>query len=74
MKLSNRTYDVLKWIQRIALPAAATFYLALGAIWTGVVDLPYPEAAAATITAFDAFLGALLGVSSAAYEKEVKGR
>lgn len=74
MIMNNRTYDILKWIQRIVLPAAATLYLALGTIWTGVIDLPYPEPIAATITAIDAFMGALLGVSSAAYNKEVLGK
>lgn len=72
MRMSNETYDVLKWIQRIVLPALATFYLALGTIWTGIIELPYPEAISATITAVDALLGTLLGVSAANYNKEME--
>lgn len=67
MVLSNKTYDILKWVQRLLFPALATFYLALGSIWTGVMNLPYPEQVAATITAIDALLGVLLGISQTNY-------
>ena len=70
MKMSDKTYDVLKWIQRLFLPALATLYLALGSIWKDVIYLPYPEQVAATITAIDTFLGVILGISSANYYKE----
>ena len=63
--MSDKLYDVLKWIAQILLPAAATLYFALSQIW----DLPYGEEIVGTITAFDAFLGALLGISSAVYNK-----
>ncbi len=66
MKMSNKTYDILKFIALKVLPALATLILALGAIW----NLPYYEAIAATITAIDTFLGAILGVSSKEYAKE----
>lgn len=74
MKMSNKTYDVLKWVQRIALPALGTLYLTLGSIWTGVIDLPYPEQIAATVMAVDTFLGVLLGISSAQYHAQNGGR
>ena len=67
MIMHEKLYDTLKWIQRLLLPALATFYLALGSIWTGIINLPYPEQVAATITAVDAFLGVLLGVSQHNY-------
>ncbi|MBQ1792487.1 MAG: phage holin [Oscillospiraceae bacterium] len=70
MKMSDKTYDVLKWIQRLLLPALATLYLALGSIWKDIIYLPYPEQVAATITAIDTFLGVILGISSANYYKE----
>ena len=70
MIMDNKVYDVLKWIQRIVLPALATLYIGLGDIWVGIIDLPYPSQVAATITLIDTFLGALLGISSAAYYKE----
>ena len=63
--MSDKLYDVLKWIAQILLPAAATLYFALSQIW----GLPYGEEVVGTITAFDAFLGALLGISSAVYNK-----
>ena len=70
MKMSNKTYDILKWIQRLLLPAIATLYLSLGAIWKDVFPLPYPEQVAATLMALDTFLGALLGITSSKYFKE----
>lgn len=65
MKLNNKTYDVLKWIAQILLPAVATLYFALSKVWT----LPYGSEVVGTITALDAFLGALLGISTAQYKK-----
>lgn len=66
MKLSNKTYDILKYIAQIVLPALGTLYFALASIW----GLPYGEQIVGTITAVDAFLGALLGISTAKYNKE----
>jgi hypothetical protein len=65
MKLSNKTYDVLKFIAQIVLPALGTLYFALASIW----GLPYGEQIVGTITAVDTFLGALLGLSTAQYNK-----
>lgn len=67
MKMTDKTYDTLKFIAQIALPAAGTFYFALATIW----GLPYGEQIVGTITAADAFLGALLGISTAQYSKEL---
>lgn len=69
MKLSNQTYDVLKWIAQILLPASGTLYFALSQIW----HLPLGEEVVGTITAVDAFLGALLGISSKKYYEEMEG-
>ena len=66
MKMSNKVYDVLKFIAQIALPALGTLYFALAGIW----GFPYGEAIVGTVTAVDVFLGALLGISSAQYKKE----
>ena len=65
MKISNKTYDVLKWIAQYLLPAAGTLYFALAGIW----GLPYGEQIVGTITAVDTFLGVLLGISAATYNK-----
>ena len=64
MILSNKTYDALKWIALVVLPAFATFYLALAQSW----NLPYPTEIAATIGAFDALLATLIGVSTSNYK------
>lgn len=69
MIIPNSAYDILKWVQRLLLPALATLYLALGAIWKDIIYLPYPEQVAATITAIDTFLGVILGISTANYNK-----
>lgn len=68
MKLSNKVYDALKWIALYLLPALGTLYFALSGIW----GLPYGEQVVGTITAADTFLGVLLGISSATYNKGVK--
>lgn len=64
--MNNRVYDVLKWIAQIVLPAVGTLYFALSQIW----GLPYGEQVVGTITAVDAFLGAILGVSSMNYYRD----
>lgn len=66
MKMSNKVYDVLKWIVVIVLPAIATLYAALSGIW----HLPYAEQVPATISAVDTFLGVVLMISSAQYKKK----
>lgn len=66
MKLSNKTYDALKYIALVALPAVETLWLTLGKIWS----FPYVIEIGATIAAIDVFLGALLKVSTDNYNKE----
>lgn len=68
MKISNKTYDVLKWIATIALPAAGTLYFALAGIW----GFPFGEQIVGTITAVDTFLGVILGISTIQYNKTTK--
>ena len=64
--MSNKVYDALKWIAQILLPAIGTLYFAIASIW----GLPYAEQIVGTITAIDAFLGALLGISTMQYNKQ----
>lgn len=66
MKISDKTYDILKWVAQYALPAVGTLYFALSGIW----GLPYGEQVVGTVTAVDTFLGVLLGISTATYKKE----
>ena len=61
--MNNKTYDILKYIAQIVLPALGTLYFALAQIW----GFPYGEAVVGTITAVDAFLGAVLKISTDKY-------
>lgn len=63
--MSNKVYDILKWVALVVLPAIGTLYFALAGIW----GFPYGEQIVGTITAIDTFLGALLGISTASYNK-----
>lgn len=63
--MTNKVYDVLKWIALVGLPAITTLYLTLATIW----GFPYAEAIGATMGAVDVFLGAILGISSISYAK-----
>lgn len=63
--LNDKTYDTLKWIAQLLLPALATLYAALAGIW----GFPYGEQIVGTITAIDTFLGVILGISTANYNK-----
>ena len=65
--MSNKMYDILKWIAQILLPALATLYFGIAKIW----NLPYSEEIVGTITAVDLFLGALLGISTIQYNKQL---
>ena len=62
--LNNAMYDRLKWVAQYVLPAFAALYFGISQIW----GLPYPERIVGSIVAFDAFLGALLGLSSIQYK------
>lgn len=64
--MSNKTYDILKWVAQYLLPALATLYFAVAQLW----GLPYGEEIVGTITAVDTFLGVLLGISTANYNKQ----
>lgn len=68
MKIPNKAYDILKWVVIIVFPALATLYAALSSVW----NWPYSEEVVTTITAIDTFLGAVLCISSANYNKEGK--
>lgn len=66
--MNNKTYDILKWVAQLLLPALGTLYFALASLW----GFPYGEQIVGTITALDAFLGAILGISTVQYNKESK--
>lgn len=66
MKLKDTVYDVLKWITLIVIPALTTAYVGLAAVW----EFPYAEQVAKTSAVVCTLLGALLGISTAQYNKE----
>ena len=66
--MKNETYDTLKYVAQIIIPALGTLYFALAGIW----GLPYGEQIVGTLTAIDAFLGAVLKLSSDQYYKGLK--
>lgn len=68
MKLQNNTYDILRFIADLFLPALGTLYFALSQIW----NLPLGEEIVGTITALVAFLDVILGISKNNYNKGVE--
>jgi hypothetical protein len=64
--LSNRVYDTLKWCVMIAIPALTTAYVGLSGVW----GWPYAEEVAKTSAVICTLLGALLGISTAQYNKD----
>ena len=66
--MSNKIYDILKFVAQIVLPALATFYVTITNIWS----LPFGEQISGTIMAIDTLLGAVLMISSSNYKKGEK--
>lgn len=64
--LTDKTYNILKWVALVLLPAIGTLYFALAGIW----GFPYGEQIVGTITAIDTFLGVILGISTVQYNKK----
>ena len=64
-KLKDSVYDVLKWIALICLPALGVAYSALAGVW----GWPYADEIARTVNAVCVLLAALLGISTAEYNK-----
>ena len=67
MKLPDKVYDILKWVAMVVIPALATAYVGLAGIWTW----PFANEVAKTAAVIDTLLGALLGISTAQYNKEM---
>ena len=66
MKLKDSVYDVLKWVVMIVIPALTTAYVGLAAVW----GWPLAEPIAKTSAIICTLLGAILGISTAQYNKE----
>ena len=64
--MDNKTYDILKYITQIVIPAIGTLYFTLATTW----NLPYGTEILGTLTAVDTFLGVCLGISTRRYNDE----
>lgn len=60
-----KTYDRLKFLALILLPAFASLWFGLGQLW----NFPHTTEVVGTITLVDTFLGVVLQLSSNAYYK-----
>ena len=65
--MTNKVYDILKWVALVGLPALTALWLTLANVW----GFPYAEAIGATLAAVSTFLGTLLGISSIQYAKKI---
>lgn len=66
--MSNKVYDILKWIALVALDAVGLFYKTIAVIW----GLPLGDEVMATCAALSVLIGALIGISSAQYNKKAE--
>lgn len=64
--MSNKVYDILKDIAQIWIPSVSALYVSLAGVW----GLPLAKEVAGTLAAVDAFLGAVLKISTAHYNAE----
>ena len=67
MRLSDRTYNLLKWVSMIAIPSVEAFWLTVGKVW----GFPHLTEIGTTIAAVGVLIGALIGVSSKNYWDDV---
>lgn len=68
--MSDKTYDIMKWIVQYILPGLGVLY----AIIAGVTGLPYAEVVLAVVMAVDWFLGIILGISTKQYNKYITNK
>lgn len=62
--MSNKVYDVLKWVAMVVLPAIGALYFGLAGIW----GFPYGEQVVGTIAVVETFLGTVLQISNVKYK------
>ena len=63
--MSNKVYDILKWVSVIVVPALVLLINTLGEIW----NWEFTSQVSLTISAIGVFIGALIQISSAKYSK-----
>ena len=67
--LSNKVYEVLRWVVVLVLPAISILITNLGKTWGW--ELPY-EAISATIDYITLFLGSIFGISKIVNDRKNK--
>ena len=65
--MSNKTYDICKWIAQYLLPALATLYFSVYPIW----GLQYGEQIVSTITTVNAFLVVRVDIRTANFNNQI---
>lgn len=65
--LSDKTYEVLKWLAILALPAVADFVKFLFPTW----NIPYGDPIAETLRQIALLIGILIGISTVQYNKQL---
>jgi len=68
MKISNKAYDVLKWIAVIVIPAVSALLSVILSVWN-MLPAETINAIVTTLAAIETFIGALIGISTASYNK-----
>ena len=69
MKISNKTYDIIKKVSLLILPLT-TFVAAVVEIW----GIPYGSQIVATLAALDTFAGVAVTILAADYKKRTAVR
>lgn len=64
--MSNKTYDLLKWITTVVIPAIGSLYFGLSRFWA----VPCPTEILGTLTLVETFMATVLGISNATYKAE----
>ena len=67
MKMPDKVYEILKWVALVVLPGIGTCYATLAEIW----DWPYLSEIPATIQAVCLLIGAMIGISTAEYRRQL---
>lgn len=67
MKLPEKVYDILKWLTLIVIPSVTTFYSVLDKLF----KWGYSDIVTGISAATCACIGAIIGISTAEYNKGV---
>ncbi|MDD7758769.1 MAG: phage holin [Aerococcus suis] len=65
MKLTNKQYDIIKWLVAVVIPALITF---LGIVFN-TIDVAYATEFLTISTAFNTMLGTIFKISDIQYKK-----